>query len=553
MGRMEIMNQNIIDGIQEMVFVMRVSADANQFFYLLINKKAREQLGMSNELIGCELREVLAKDKVATVVKQYQETAISKKPSTYEDTYYNINSYRVSETTLTPIIEEGKVTMIVAVTRDITAIKKAEQQTFISNKRLQLSRKRYKSLFDENTDAIAYMNGKGRLIKMNKACRQLISLVSQSERNYNVFDLIRPEDREDVLTTLQQTLSGKPTVINTSLCNGDHYQISLQVKFIPMIMEQEVQGVYAIFKDMTTERFAKKALLASEERFRLIAEHSSDLIQLLNQQGELVYVSPSHHKVLGYDLDNLTRITLFDLVIPEFRQPLIECLHVALEHRCLQKYEAKFQDIKHNVRWFELQLEPVFTEDGSFKHTIVVARDIEERKSYEEELRRLAYHDPLTGLANRRLFNARLEQVITMYERKKNPFGVIMLDLDNFKGINDQNGHEAGDLVIVELGKRLKHSVREMDTVARLGGDEFIILLPELQHKSHLLNVVNRIEQAIQMPWSIKNKQTTVSVSIGVVMPETPTRRLQDIVIKADQALYEAKRTGKNKAIFYSV
>ncbi|WP_067840744.1 sensor domain-containing protein [Amphibacillus sediminis] len=550
---MEIMNQNIIDGIQEMVFVMRVSADANQFFYLLINKKAREQLGMSNELIGCELREVLAKDKVATVVKQYQETAISKKPSTYEDTYYNINSYRVSETTLTPIIEEGKVTMIVAVTRDITAIKKAEQQTFISNKRLQLSRKRYKSLFDENTDAIAYMNGKGRLIKMNKACRQLISLVSQSERNYNVFDLIRPEDREDVLTTLQQTLSGKPTVINTSLCNGDHYQISLQVKFIPMIMEQEVQGVYAIFKDMTTERFAKKALLASEERFRLIAEHSSDLIQLLNQQGELVYVSPSHHKVLGYDLDNLTRITLFDLVIPEFRQPLIECLHVALEHRCLQKYEAKFQDIKHNVRWFELQLEPVFTEDGSFKHTIVVARDIEERKSYEEELRRLAYHDPLTGLANRRLFNARLEQVITMYERKKNPFGVIMLDLDNFKGINDQNGHEAGDLVIVELGKRLKHSVREMDTVARLGGDEFIILLPELQHKSHLLNVVNRIEQAIQMPWSIKNKQTTVSVSIGVVMPETPTRRLQDIVIKADQALYEAKRTGKNKAIFYSV
>lgn len=550
---MEIMNQNIIDGIQEMVFVMRVSADANQFFYLLINKKAREQLGMSNKLIGCELREVLAKDKASTIVKQYQETAISKKPSTYEDTYYNINSYRVSETTLTPIIEEEKVTMIVAVTRDITAIKKAEQQTFISNKRLQLSRKRYKSLFDENTDAIAYMNGKGRLIKMNKACRQLISLVSQSERNYNVFDLIRPEDREDVLTTLQQTLSGKPTVINTSLCNGDHYQISLQVKFIPMIMEQEVQGVYAIFKDMTTERFAKKALLASEERFRLIAEHSSDLIQLLNQQGELVYVSPSHHKVLGYDLDNLTRITLFDLVIPEFRQPLIECLHVALEHRCLQKYEAKFQDIKHNVRWFELQLEPVFTEDGSFKHTIVVARDIEERKSYEEELRRLAYHDPLTGLANRRLFNARLEQVITMYERKKNPFGVIMLDLDNFKGINDQNGHEAGDLVIVELGKRLKHSVREMDTVARLGGDEFIILLPELQHKSHLLNVVNRIEQAIQMPWSIKNKQTTVSVSIGVVMPETPTRRLQDIVIKADQALYEAKRTGKNKAIFYSV
>ena len=167
-----------------------------------------------------------------------------------------------------------------------------------------------------------------------------------------------------------------------------------------------------------------------------------------------------------------------------------------------------------------------------------------------KELQRLAYRDPLTGLANRRLFNDRLNKVMAKFSRDQLPFAVVMLDLDDFKRVNDQLGHDAGDQMIVQIANRLKDVVREMDTVGRLGGDEFVILLATISNKGNLTQFIKRMEKRLKTPYYINNTSLNIGISIGAVMSNHKLiRNDKSIVTKADKALYEAKRAGKNRAI----
>ncbi|SEO59806.1 PAS domain S-box-containing protein/diguanylate cyclase (GGDEF) domain-containing protein [Amphibacillus marinus] len=548
---MDLTTQTILDNIQDMVFVMQVGKH-DQFVYQFINQAAREKLNITNAVIGKTIHDVNPPTQAVIITEQYRNVLRSKAICIYEDNYFiSSDGNKVSETTLSPIIESGRVTHIIAVTKDITAMKQAQEQESKSQQRLRMSRQRYKSLFDENTDAIAYLNLTGKIIRMNKACRQLMKLMANQDNRGNVFEAIVTEDKDCLAESFRQTTNGNARTIDIKVNGVDHFQIILQVKMIPMVHECQVQGVYMMLKDRTTEYFAKEMIVASEERFRLIAEHSSDLIQLLDQDGNYVYLSPSHQPVLGYQTSELQKMTLLELCDPAYSEMLEQRLAQLSSLKETQKLEVRLMNKAMHYQWFELHLEPVFASDGTYKHTIVVARDIEERKEHEEELHRLAYHDPLTGLANRRLFNARLEQVLALYVRQQNPFAVAMLDLDDFKAINDSNGHDVGDDVIIELARRLALSVREMDTVARLGGDEFILLLPEIGNRDDLMRVLNRIEDALLKPYQINNQTYLVGASIGAVMSTNYAITTHSIIRAADQALYAAKRTGKNKVVIH--
>ncbi|WP_017470742.1 sensor domain-containing protein [Amphibacillus jilinensis] len=547
---MDLTKQALIDGMQDMVFVMRVSADGEKFYYELVNHIAKKALNLTDEMMGKELNEIIPSTMATILTQQYQHVVQSKQMHSYEDNYFiSDDGQKISETTLTPLVSENKVSHIVAVTKDITNLKQVETQNLISRQRLQYSRQRYKSLFDEHTDAMSYLSISGKIVRMNRACEQLLKQINRAQDRRNIFDLISQQDFQFIKETFDNTLKGQAHTVDATVNSEDHYQIRLQIKFIPMIIEHQVQGVYAILKDMTAEHFAKDALLASEERFRLIAEHSSDLIQLLDQKGYFVYLSPSHERVLGLQLIGDNRKHIHDIMASDDHNSFNQHLKTAIIYNKAQKFEVRFQNINANYCWFELQLEPVFSDTGIFKHSIVVARDIEARKTYEHELQRLAYHDPLTGLANRRLFNTRLEQVISLYERNDNAFAVIMLDLDDFKEINDQMGHDTGDYVIEKLGKRLKQAVREIDTVARLGGDEFIILLPDIESKSDLNHIIERIERTLQAPYRLKELTFNVGVSLGAIMLSQGYISPSFVISKVDQVLYRAKRTGKNKSI----
>jgi diguanylate cyclase (GGDEF)-like protein len=196
---------------------------------------------------------------------------------------------------------------------------------------------------------------------------------------------------------------------------------------------------------------------------------------------------------------------------------------------------------------------------------VALFSDITRRKALEEQVRQLAFLDPLTLLPNRRLLSDRLQQALAQVERSAHFGAVIFLDLDNFKPLNDQHGHEAGDLLLVEVAERLKHAVRGMDTVARIGGDEFVVVLEELDMdrqaaSTQALAVAEKIRVSLAEPYRLKLRQETAqaavvehhcTASLGLALFGPGDDNTDQILKRADTAMYEAKARGRNRVQLY--
>lgn len=161
----------------------------------------------------------------------------------------------------------------------------------------------------------------------------------------------------------------------------------------------------------------------------------------------------------------------------------------------------------------------------------------------------MAFYDPLTGVSNRRLLEQRLQAALKRFEQHGSRFALMLIDCDNFKTINDQMGHEAGDNLLQELCDRLSNCIRKGDVLARVGGDEFALLL-ETHDKIDAVKVAERITEAVRKPWNINNQDLAMTVSIGVQFVHS-IKSTDDIFNSADRALYEAKNAGKNKFRFF--
>lgn len=240
----------------------------------------------------------------------------------------------------------------------------------------------------------------------------------------------------------------------------------------------------------------------------------------------------------------------------------IEYLHFSLEESAknLETWQSKFR-LSHQekgVVWLEGHATPGRMIDGSVLWYGYVW-DITERKEAEDRIHKLALYDPLTGLANRRLMRDRLKKIISLSQRNRSWGAIIMLDLDNFKTLNDTKGHEMGDALLVEVAERLHTTTRECDTVSRLGGDEFIVLLSELgenhrQSEAHALTVSEKIRDSLHKPYLLNNGTVIHhgSASIGVTLFFGRALDESTLLKRADVAMYEAKERGRNQVCFYS-
>ena len=198
--------------------------------------------------------------------------------------------------------------------------------------------------------------------------------------------------------------------------------------------------------------------------------------------------------------------------------------------------------------------------DGLVTHYVSVQTDISARKRLEEQVHQLAFHDPLTQLANRRLLNDRLGQMLVEGKRRACSGALLFLDLDNFKPLNDSHGHEAGDLLLVDVARRLRGCVREIDTVARFGGDEFVIVLSLLapnkdESEAQAIAVAEKIRQSLAQPYALTitapdrstvNLTHSCTASIGVALFFGRNASQDEILKRADAAMYKAKQAGRD-------
>ncbi|MDX1619608.1 MAG: EAL domain-containing protein [Nitriliruptorales bacterium] len=305
---------------------------------------------------------------------------------------------------------------------------------------------------------------------------------------------------------------------------------------------------------MTSREEAAHARAAtSEQRFRSLVAGSSDVTFVIADDGRVTYQSPSAKTVLGYPDDALVGRVFTDLVHPADLQRLEEVVEADLarpDGRALVENRLRTAD----GAWLPVESScRNLVTDPHVRGIVVNTRDISDRKDLEAQLQHRAFHDGLTGLANRHLFRDRVAHAVSRGQRRDDPFAVLFLDLDGFKMVNDTLGHAAGDELLKVVSERILRAVRDHDTVARLGGDEFAVLLEDMNQESDAARVAERMLNEIRQPALIKGSTVQVDSSIGIAVSDTnysgrDTRTATDELLRnADIAMYMAKGGGKGR------
>ena len=284
-------------------------------------------------------------------------------------------------------------------------------------------------------------------------------------------------------------------------------------------------------------------LAVSEQRFRSLVESSSDIIWILDANGIVTFVTPSAERLLGYQADDCEGQVLWSLVHSDDHDIVRGAVAVAVQSGESAVVEWRMRRSSGEWAHCESAIRSLL-DDESIAGIVLNMRDITERKQLEQQLIRRALHDPLTGLANATLLRDRAELALARAQRGV-PCALLLVDLDDFKAVNDGLGHAAGDQVLINVARRLVQAVRPGDTVARLGGDEFAVLLDGHNELAPEI-VAHRIQESLREPMLIDGHEIFAPASIGLASSETVTEA-EALLRDADAAMYIAKGKGKSQ------
>ena len=449
---------------------------------------------------------------------------------------------------------------------DISERKRIEQALHQSEVQLDC-------ILESTSDGILAIDRDGRVMRFNKRFQQLWQIPQslldrrddQTLLNYVLDQLAQPEE----FAALVQALYGSVTECTDKIRFKDGRVFERFTA--PLVLDGSSIGRVWSFRDITEREQTEVALRISEKRHRLMANLANDVIWTLSPQGVLTYVSPSVEAVRGFSAAEVMQHSLEQTLTPA-SQAVSEAYFAQL-HADIQaghvpqnfKGELEYRCKNGSTLWTEVLASPILDAQGHVSEVLGVSRDISERKRSEELIRELAYYDPLTGLANRMLLRDRLTQSMLSGERSGNYGALLFLDLDNFKPLNDQHGHGAGDLLLAEVARRLKSCVRQIDTVARFGGDEFVVLLDDLtldkdQAHSQADLVAGKIRSLLANTYvlnigpgdfgvpQIIEHRCTASIGVAVFLGQKNSD--EDILKWADLAMYTAKNAGRNTVCF---
>jgi diguanylate cyclase (GGDEF)-like protein/PAS domain S-box-containing protein len=299
---------------------------------------------------------------------------------------------------------------------------------------------------------------------------------------------------------------------------------------------------------------AHKTQLDANERLRHLQDQAliSSSNGIMISRGDandhsIVYVNPAFERITGYAAEEVIgRVGRF-LLRDDMAQPALEGIRAALREK--REGQATLRNYRKDgsLFWNELHIAPVHDLMGeSITHFVSVINDVSERVRYQQALEYQATHDSLTGLANRSLLNDRIEQAIAWAKRNNNVVGVMLLDLDHFKRINDASGHTAGDALLKEVAQRLRGCVRETDTVARLGGDEFVVILTDLPQPDDIDHIAQKVLGVLARPIELVGRDVQVTASIGLALYPRDGDHGDVLMRYADMAMYRVKEHGRN-------
>lgn len=510
------------------IFVLDI---AGQF--VEVNRAACDHTGYSREALlqmsPADIDDPEHQEKIPERFAQLKRD----REATFEAVHIHRNGRHIPVEMHIRLIEhEGKM-LTLNICRDISERKQREIE--------------YQAIVQTSTDGfwIASVHD-ARILDANEAYCRMLGYTRDELLCMHIFDVEAIESREETAAHIKTVMETGHDFFETRHRHRDGHLVEIEAN----VSYSEIRGgVFFVFVRDISERKRQ------EEELRLAASvfnASSASIVITDKDNRIVSVNPAFTTITGYQAHEAIGRSPSLLSSGKQSKAFYREMWQSLERD--KHWHGELWNRRRNGQIFaeQLSINVITNKDGSVHRYVAIFSDITEKKQADDLMWRQANYDAVTDLPNRRLFFDRLDQEIKKCRRSTLSLALFFIDLDRFKEINDAHGHDIGDQLLVEAAQRLNACVRNTDTVARLGGDEFTLILTELADTARVETVAMSIRDALKMPFHINDKDLHISGSIGIALYPDNTADAYDLVAKADIAMYEAKRQGRNRYCFYS-
>lgn len=433
--------------------------------------------------------------------------------------------------------DDGRPLGIVNAIRDISSRKKAEQE-------LRESEEKFRRIFESMEEGYIVAGLDGTIHMVNPATCKLLRYCSEDLVGTNIERVYYSEDEQSVL---QQALASGEAVRGATLraVRKDGAVITVDVNAHLVLDELgNPVAMEGTFRDISRRIEAEKVLREREQQYRAFFENNHAIMLLVDPKtGHVVDANPAASDFYGYEQDKLRSMNMDQINVLKEDEMFKEMELAREEKRAYFIVQHALSD--GSVRDVEVYSGPIMVQGTQLLYSVI--HDVTKRIRLESEMKTLATTDALTGANNRHQFFESGSRELRRAERYKKPLTLLMLDIDYFKSINDSYGHQAGDVVLQELSKSATTMLRESDVFGRLGGEEFAVVLPETGLKRGM-EVADRLRQRLaEMVVKVDGKEISFTVSIGATLARRSDKVIEDVIKRADEALYKAKRMGRNR------
>ena len=413
----------------------------------------------------------------------------------------------------------------------------------------------YLSALNGLGEGVIILDPNGDVTWMNAQAEQLLGWTSRELHGRRLHDMVHyqkacgaayPEAECDTHITLN---TGEPRRNSDDVfTRRDGTLIPVSHVTTPLLRDGRVNGVALAFHDITERKRAEQMLILQAAAL----ESAANAIFITDRSGTIKWVNRAFERMSGYSADEVLgqnpRVLCSHYHDDEFYQQLWRTV-LAGEVWRGEVVERRRDGSLYTV----VQTVTPITMDGATEHFIAIHEDISARKQAEEKIRYMAMYDALTGLPNRRLLQSQLEQALAAANRNERLLGVLFLDLNDFKDVNDNLGHEAGDALLKQAADRLRECVRRSDTVARFGGDEFVVLQTALDHVDGSAALAEKIIAVLTRPYAINGRDVHTGVSIGIAIYPFEDGDAERLLRHADMAMYRAKADSGSSYQFFDI
>lgn len=395
-------------------------------------------------------------------------------------------------------------------------------------------------------------------VVLNKPAKDLYGLTNESFGK--VIQEVLPENAYRIVKNkYEEAMRGKMPIkyedmvsVSNLLPNSNSEVIYWESTITPVFNQDgECTHLLAIVRNLTEQREKENEIQRIKERLELVWNSVADAMFTFDKNENIVSVNKTFEKLLGWSAEELVNDKSITIIPKDGKADLRKIIDRVKNGETVTAHEVKRVTKNGEIIYFLGSFSPLYDQNGDWDGGVVAYKDITERKKYEDTLKQLALHDPLTGLPNRNYFSQCLKLEMEKAKQTKQSLSIIMLDIDYFKEINDTYGHDIGDELLKEFAKRVKGALRKNDIMARIGGDEFIILLPDLTEKTNVTEIAERIKQCLRDEWLVNKTKIQITSSIGISYYDDFEIEEKTLIKHADLALYEVKKQGRNNYQIY--